>query len=86
MIDLKQILYNYRTNAKDISEFQQASRPVLQLVSRLTVIKDLLKDCQKDISVIPDECGIRELKDKLNALDWINEYDHKRMEELLNNV
>ena len=86
MIDLKQLLNNYRLNAKDITEFQQASRPLLQLVSRLTVIKDLLKDCQKDISVIPDECGIRELKDKLNALDWINEYDHKRMEELLNNV
>ncbi len=86
MIDLKQLLNNYRLNAKDITEFQQSSRPVLQLVSRLTVIKDLLKDCQKDISVIPDECGIRELKDKLNALDWINEYDHKRMEELLNNV
>ena len=86
MIDLKQILNNYRTNAKDITEFQHASRPVLQLVSRLTVIKDLLKDCQKDISIIPDECGIRELKDKLNALDWINEYDHKLVEELLNNV
>lgn len=86
MIDLKQILNNYRTNAKDITEFQQASRPVLQLVSRLTVINDLLKDCQKDISVIPDEHGILELKDKLNALDWINEYDHKLVEELLNNV
>lgn len=86
MIDLRQILNNYRMNAKDIVEFQQASRPVIQLVSRLTVIKDLLKDCQKDISVIPDECGIKDLKDKLNALDWINEYDNKLVEELLNNV
>ena len=86
MIDMKQILNNYRTNAKDITEYRQAIRPLLQLVSRLTVIKDLLKDCQKDISVIPDECGIRELKDKLNALDWINDYDTNKTEEMLRNV
>ena len=86
MIDLKQLLNNYRLNAKDITEYRQAIQPVLQMVSRLSVIKNLVDKCQEDILSIPDVCGIQELKDKLNALDWINDYDTNKIEEMLRNV
>ena len=86
MIDLKQLLNDYEKNSNDMVEFRKNIQPLLRLVSRLSVIKDLIDKCQEDISSIPDVCGIQELKDKLNTLDWVNEYDANKTEEMLRNV
>lgn len=86
MIDLKQLLNNYRMGSNDMVEFRKNIQPLIRLVSRLSVVKDLVDKCQEDISSIPNVCGIQELKDNLNALDWINDYDTNKTEEMLRNV
>lgn len=75
MLDYKGILNHYREGCKTDDEFRAKVTPFMEFLSYLDIAREMLVNATTAARAIPDEYGLKELKDKIEEItDFLDEY------------
>ena len=75
MLDYKGILNLYRKDVKTDDEFRNKITPFMEFLSYLDTAREMLVNASTAAKAIPDEFGLKELKDKVDEItDFLDEY------------
>ena len=75
MLDYKGILNYYRKDVKTKDELKNKITPFMTFLSYLDTAKDMLVNATTAGKLIPDEFGLKEIKDKVEEItSFLNEY------------
>lgn len=75
MLDYKGILHHYQESCKTKDEFKNKITPFMTFLSYLDTAKDMLVNATTVGKTIPDEFGLKEIKDKVKEItNFLNEY------------
>ena len=74
MLDYKGILNNYREGCKTTDELRAKVTPFMEFLSYLDTAREMLINATTAARAIPDEFGLKELKDKVEEItDFLDE-------------
>ena len=75
MLDYKGILNHYREGCKTADELRAKVTPFMEFLSYLDTAREMLINATTAAKAIPDEFGLKELKDKIEEItDFLDEY------------
>ena len=82
MLDYKGILNHYREGCKTDDELRNKVTPFMEFLSYLDTAREMLVNATTAARAIPDEFGLKELKDKVEEItDFLDEYSGESVVE-----
>ena len=85
MLDYKGILNLYRKDVKTDDELRAKVTPFMEFLSYLDTAREMLVNATTAARAIPDEFGLKELKDKVEEItDFLDEYSGDSVIEDMN--
>ena len=82
MLDYKGILNHYRKDVKTDTELRNKITPFMEFLSYLDTAREMLVNATTAARAIPDEFGLKELKDKVKEItDFLDEYSGESVVE-----
>lgn len=82
MLDYKGILNHYREGIKSADEYRECILPFVKFLSYIDTGKEQLEYALTEATKLPDEYGLKELKDKVKEItDFLDEYSGESVVE-----
>lgn len=83
-MDIKGLLEQYRKLSTNTEDFKNKIMPLNELVSRLSVVNDIMLKCRNTTLSLPNDYGVKELRDKIeDTLIWLKDFDYNNIQEVL---